>query len=149
MGTVTLCCAPPSGSEPYCTQSRIIGRDTTSEWKNVCERRASISTISTHPGHPGHNGERLTQHSTKFVAVLDKWRKEQKPAAERARKEDHREANSARMIQRHGRRVRDSSREKFKAGKYCRSTRVVLRAPNAGWPPEEGSRVDTNLRLEV
>ena len=43
----------------------------------------------------------------------------------------------------------DSSREKFKAGKYCRSTRVVLRAPNAGWPPEEGSRVDTNLLCEV
>ena len=30
-----------------------------------------------------------------------------------------------------------TSRENFKAGKYCRSTRVVLRAPSAGWPPEE------------
>ena len=81
--------------------------------------------------------------------LLDRWRKEQKPAAERARKEDHREGNPARMNQRLGRRVRDSSREKFKAGKYCRSTRVVLRAPSAGWPPEEGSRVDTNLLDEV
>ena len=24
-----------------------------------------------------------------------------------------------------------------------------MRAPSAGWPPEEGTRVDTNLRLEV